>query len=263
MGAPPCDGGGYLGQCDRMAFKLVVSDPKTRHSYQREVSEEGVLGKKIGEKMAGDIAGLEGYELEITGGSDKDGFPMRRDMEGTARKKILISAPPGFHPRSPGIRKRKSVRGNTISADIVQINTKVVKYGSKVLEKIFGTKKEGKQAEKPEEPKEEKAAEKAEEKAEEKATGKPEEKPAEEAKEEKTEERGAEEKVAEEKGEERPAKEETKKEKSGEKEEEHKKEGKPAEPEKEKSAGEEGAKEEKPEEEAAEKAGPAEEKPSA
>jgi small subunit ribosomal protein S6e len=176
-----------------MAFKLVVSDPKTRQSYQREVGEEGLLGKKIGEKVQGSVVGLEGYELEITGGSDNDGFPMRRDVEGAARKKILISAPPGFHPGSPGVRKRKSVRGNTISADNAQINTKVVKYGKKTLAQLFGTKKkeekpkeaEGEKAGKKEEPAaekpaEEKAEQKAEEKPEEKAAGQPEEKAEEE-----------------------------------------------------------------------------------
>ena len=179
-----------------MAFKLVVSDPKTRQSYQREVGEEGLLGKKIGEKVQGSVVGLEGYELEITGGSDNDGFPMRRDVDGAARKKILISAPPGFHPGSPGVRKRKSVRGNTISADNAQINTKVVKYGKKTLAQVFGTKKkeekpkeaEGEKSEKKEESAAEKPAEeKPEEKAEEKAADQPEEKAGEEpGKEEKT-----------------------------------------------------------------------------
>jgi small subunit ribosomal protein S6e len=135
---------------DAMAFKLVVADPKTRKSYQKEVSEEGMIGKKIGENVPGSLIGLEGYELQLTGGSDKDGFPMRKDVDGIARKKILISAPPGFHPGSPGVRKRKSVRGNTVSEDIVQINSKVVKYGQKALDQLFASKKEQKPKEKAE-----------------------------------------------------------------------------------------------------------------
>jgi small subunit ribosomal protein S6e len=188
-----------------MAFKLVVSDPKTRKSYQKEVGEEGLVGKKVGEKVQGSLAGLEGFELEVTGGSDKDGFPMRGDVEGTGRKKILISGPPGFHPKSHGMRKRKSVRGNTVSEDIVQINTKVVKYGKKSLVQVFGAKKKDEKpaekdaGEKKEEVKEdagtekkEGPSEKAEEKAEAKEGGaeeqKPEEKEAEEGKEEVKEE---------------------------------------------------------------------------
>ena len=110
-------------------FKVVVSDPKSRKAYQKEVEQagSGMLGKKVGEKLSGDSIGLQGYELEITGGSDKQGFPMRPDVDGIARKKILLTLPPGFHPGTKGERKRKSVRGNTVSAQTSQVNTKVVK----------------------------------------------------------------------------------------------------------------------------------------
>lgn len=144
-------------------FKLVVSDPKTRRTYQKEVpqKESGLLNRKIGDKVKGDFLGLAGYELQITGGSDKDGFPMRPDIQGTARKRVLLTGGPGFHPKRKGERRRKSVRGNTISPDIVQVNTKIVKYGAKKLEEIFGKKEEKPKEEKPKEEvkKEEKKAE--------------------------------------------------------------------------------------------------------
>jgi small subunit ribosomal protein S6e len=160
-------------------FKLVVSDPKNKRSYQKEVEEKssGLIGRKIGEKVKGDFLGLQGYELEITGGSDKQGFPMRPDVPGTARKRILLTGPPGFHPKRKGERRRKSVRGNTISLDIVQVNVKVVSYGKKSLEEIFGKKEKPKEEAKPEEkPKEEvKKEEPKEEKPETKKEEKPEE----------------------------------------------------------------------------------------
>jgi small subunit ribosomal protein S6e len=169
-----------------MAFKLVVSDPNTRKSYQKEVSGEGIIGKKIGDKVEGAAAGLQGYELQITGGSDKDGFPMRRDFEGTGRKRILLSGAPGFHPKLGGQRKRKSIRGNTVSEDTAQVNTKVLKQGKEPLDKLFGGEEKKEVAEeKPEEKKEEAPEEEA------KAGEKPseekppeDEKPAEEPKEE-------------------------------------------------------------------------------
>ncbi len=131
-----------------MAYKLVISDPKTRKSYQKEVSGEGINGKKIGEKFSGSVAGLEGYELEVTGGSDKDGFPMRKDVNGSGRKKVLLSGTPGFHPRLEGQRKRKSIRGNTVSDELAQVNAKVVKEGKEKLEKVFaGAKEEKKEGE--------------------------------------------------------------------------------------------------------------------
>ena len=140
-------------------FKVVLSDPKSRKAYQKEVdqSASGLLGKKVGETVPAGPLGLEGYTIQITGGSDKDGFPMRRDVEGSARKKIILSHPPGFHPERRGQRKRKSFRGNTIATDIVQINTKILEYGKKSIEDLLGVKKAEKKDEKP---KEDKKAEK-------------------------------------------------------------------------------------------------------
>jgi small subunit ribosomal protein S6e len=142
------------------SFKFVISDPETRKSYQSEVDQTkaaGLIGKKINDEFDGDLLGLSGYTLKITGGSDKDGFPMHHLVQGSVRKRILLSSPPGFHPEKKGERKRKTIRGNTISADITQINVKVVKKGAKPLEEAFPPKaKEEKKEEKPEEkPKEE------------------------------------------------------------------------------------------------------------
>jgi len=176
-----------------MVFKIVISDPKTRRAYQKEVEKQasGLIGKKIGDTFSGNVLGLSGYEFQITGGSDKEGFPMRRDVEGTARKKILLSSSPGFHPKRKGQRKRKSIRGNTVSTAISQINVKVVKYGDKPLEKIFGVKEKPEKKEeaqkKPEEKPEKKQQEpetKEEPKPEKKEEAKPEEKPVEKKKEE-------------------------------------------------------------------------------
>ncbi|MBC7109904.1 MAG: 30S ribosomal protein S6e [Archaeoglobi archaeon] len=122
-------------------FKVVISDPKTGRAYQVELSEPQAnvfIGKKIGDTVEGDAIGLPGYVLEITGGSDKDGFPMRRDLPGAVRRRILLSGPPGYHPKKKGARKRKTVVGNTISPSIVQINTKIVQRGRKKIETLLG-----------------------------------------------------------------------------------------------------------------------------
>lgn len=157
--------------------KIVVSNPQAKKAIQKEFEEPQAvfLGRKIGEKVPADSIGLAGYELEITGGSDKEGFPMRKDIEGQARKRVILSSPPGYHPDRKGKRKRKSVRGNTISSDIVQINTKVAKAGPKPAEELWGIKPK----EKPKEEKAEKKETKPEAKAEEKPKREPqkEEKP--------------------------------------------------------------------------------------
>src|SRR6266513_5992271 len=78
--------------------------------------------------------GLPGYKLQMPGGSDKDGFPMRSDLPGPRRKGLLISGGVGFHPPRPGIRKKKTVRGNTVSPDILQLNLKIVQRGPKSID---------------------------------------------------------------------------------------------------------------------------------
>jgi small subunit ribosomal protein S6e len=165
-------------------FKIVISDPKAKKAYQKEVDQgaSGLMGKKLGDKFSGNHLGLAGYELEVTGGSDKEGFPMRRDVEGPGRKKILLSHGPGFHPKSRGRRKRKSIRGNSISPAISQINLKVVTYGAKSVEESLGVKKEHKEKSETEGGK---AAFKPESKAESPKAEKPKEAHAEKPKEEK------------------------------------------------------------------------------
>jgi small subunit ribosomal protein S6e len=123
-------------------FKIVVSDPKSRKAFQKEIEQKasGFMGKRIGDKVKGDSLGIAGYEFEVTGGSDAQGFPMRRDVEGIARKRLLLAMGPGFHPESRGQRKRKSIRGNTVSASTSQINVKIVTYGSKPIEELIGKK---------------------------------------------------------------------------------------------------------------------------
>ena len=133
-----------------MAFKIVVSDPKTRKAYQKEVDDKasGLIGKKLGGKISGDFLGLSGYELQLTGGSDKDGFPMRPDIEGANRKKILVTRGIGFKSKVKGVRKRRSLRGNTVSEAISQINVKVVKHGAKSIEELLGVAPKEKEEEK-------------------------------------------------------------------------------------------------------------------
>ncbi len=86
---------------------------------------QSLVGLKIGDKIDGRIIGLPNIRLEIRGGSDLAGFPMRVDVAGPAKKYVLLSQGPGFRPKEEGERRRKLVRGNTISEDIVQINTVV------------------------------------------------------------------------------------------------------------------------------------------
>lgn len=132
-------------------FKLTINDPKSGKSYQKSVDTTIFREKKIREIIKADPIGIPGYELQITGGSDKEGFPMRTDMPGVGRRKALLTSGPGVHIKRKGIKRRKAVRGNTISLDTSQINLKITKYGAKTVEELFGIKKEAAEKEKVEE----------------------------------------------------------------------------------------------------------------
>lgn len=119
-------------------MRLVVSQAgKTRQLALTEDQSKKLRGMKIGDSFKGDDFGLPGYKLQIRGGSDKDGFPMRVDLRGAVRKKLLLSGGTGYKPKEKGVRRRKMVRGNTVEMDIAQLNVSVVKAGNKPLDAIF------------------------------------------------------------------------------------------------------------------------------
>jgi small subunit ribosomal protein S6e len=121
-----------------LAFKLVISEGENSHQLEMEAADsKKLIGLKIGEEFDASKVGLEGYKLQITGGSDKNGFPMKKDVDGPRRIRSLLSGGIGFKPIRKGQRRRKTVRGNTISDQIVQINTLVVEKGSKNIEELL------------------------------------------------------------------------------------------------------------------------------
>lgn len=130
-----------------MPHKLNISDKGK--SWKIEIEDSVLAGKSVGDKFDGKEIKpeLAGYELEITGGSDLAGFPLSKEIEGVALKKVLLSKGWGMHKRPKGIRKRisqprglrkrKTVRGKTISEKTTQINIRVLKHGEHSLAKMF------------------------------------------------------------------------------------------------------------------------------
>jgi len=114
-------------------FRVNVStkDGKTKQLEVKDQHAGALLGKKIGDEIDGILVGMPGYRLVITGGSDKDGFPMREDISGIGRKNVLLTEGKGFREAERGQRKRRLIRGNMVSQEIAQINMKVVKEGSR------------------------------------------------------------------------------------------------------------------------------------
>lgn len=121
-------------------FKAVVADPRTGKAYQQTIKghyANSLVGRKIGDEVDGIFVGLPGYKLVITGGTDKDGFPMRPDLHGARRKRIRVSYGIGYHPDDNGVVKRRTFCGNTISPDIVQVNLKITSYGAKPVDALL------------------------------------------------------------------------------------------------------------------------------
>lgn len=133
-----------------MAFKINIAEPSTGKTWKIESESEAFLEKAIKDRIAGkDISpDFEGYEFEITGASDKAGFPSFEEVEGVGLKKLLLGYGKGMHKKSKGLKKkrqrnpkglrlRKTVRGKIISPEIIQINLLPIKQGKKPLLEIF------------------------------------------------------------------------------------------------------------------------------
>ena len=126
-------------------FKMVVSDPRSGRAYNMELSgpKAGTLiGMRIGEELGGEAIGLTGYTLKLAGGTDVDGFPMRADIPGQVRRKVLVAGGTGFNPSKRGLRRRKTFRGNEFSSDILQVNMVITEWGTSTIEELLGSGKE-------------------------------------------------------------------------------------------------------------------------
>jgi small subunit ribosomal protein S6e len=118
-------------------FKVIVSDPQAGTSKVVEVEENRAapfIGKKIGETIDGSVLDMPATKLKITGGADTDGVPMRSDVHGGVRRRVVLSGGAGFNPKKDGERRRKAVRGDTITDEISQINMKIVDQPAKPKE---------------------------------------------------------------------------------------------------------------------------------
>lgn len=110
-------------------FKVNISDPKTGKTRAVTIKDEkakALIGLKIGDIFDGILVGKRGVKLKITGGSDRSGFPMIPGISGGIKKSIILSKGIGFKPKKKGLRKRKTIRGNTITEDTVLINAVIV-----------------------------------------------------------------------------------------------------------------------------------------
>jgi small subunit ribosomal protein S6e len=126
----------------RMAtFAVVVADPDSGRSYDVEIDGQDAnrfLGRDIGDEVDGGAVGLDGYTVEITGGSDAAGRPMREDVAGSSLSDVLLAGGTGFNPSRDGERRRVSVRGREVGEEIVQLNVRIAERGDGDVAELLG-----------------------------------------------------------------------------------------------------------------------------
>jgi len=122
-------------------FTVVVADPENGETHQLDAEGQDAnrfIGRDIGEEVEGSAVGLDGYTLELTGGSDTAGRPMRADVRGPNLTTLLSDGGTGYKPSRPGERRRVTVRGREVSEDTRQINAKIVERGDESVADLLG-----------------------------------------------------------------------------------------------------------------------------
>lgn len=127
-------------------MKLNISYPPTGSQKALEVEDEKKLRafyeKRMAQEVEGDVLGDEykGYVFKITGGNDKQGFPMKQGVLTNTRVRLLLrEGATCYKPRRDGERKRKSVRGCIVGSDLSVIHLVIVKKGEAELPGLTDT----------------------------------------------------------------------------------------------------------------------------
>ncbi|KAI4126538.1 MAG: hypothetical protein LQ338_003694 [Usnochroma carphineum] len=127
-------------------MKLNVSYPANGTQKLIEVDDERKLrvfmDRRMGQEVPGDSVGPEfkGYVFRITGGNDKQGFPMKQGIMHPTRVRLLLSAGHScYRPRRTGERRRKSVRGCIVGMDLAVLALSIVKQGEGELPGLTDT----------------------------------------------------------------------------------------------------------------------------
>merc|ERR1712205_42165 len=123
----------------RVAMKLNISYPETGAQKSIEIDDDKKLlpffDKRISAEVALDSIGDEfkGYRARISGGNDKQGFPMMQGVLTPERVLLLRKGSKCYRQRRTGEMKRKSVRGCIVSQELSVLNFVIVKKGEAEL----------------------------------------------------------------------------------------------------------------------------------
>jgi len=127
-------------------MKFNISNPATGAQKVLEIEDErklrNVYDKRIAAEVDGESIGedFKGYVFRISGGNDKQGFPMVQGILSSGRVRLLLSkGSKAYRPRRTGERKRRSVRGCIVGSDLSVLNMVVVKKGEKEIPGLTDT----------------------------------------------------------------------------------------------------------------------------
>jgi small subunit ribosomal protein S6e len=140
-------------------MKLNVAFPANGTQKLIEIEDEIKLryfnDKRMAQECSAECLGDEwkGYVVRISGGNDKQGFPMKQGVLTNGRARLLLSKGHScYRPRRTGERKRKSVRGCIVDSNLSVLNLVIVKKGDneipgltdRVVPRRLGPKRVGK-----------------------------------------------------------------------------------------------------------------------
>ncbi|KAJ3074389.1 40S ribosomal protein S6 [Podochytrium sp. JEL0797] len=110
----------------------IDDERKTRIFYDKRMSQD-VKADGLGDEF-------KGYVFKITGGNDKQGFPMKQGVLRPGRASLLLSKGHScYRSRRTGERKRKTVRGCIVASDIAALSLIVVKQGDNEIPGLTDT----------------------------------------------------------------------------------------------------------------------------
>lgn len=123
-------------------MKLNIANPESGTQKTFELNDDKavqrLVDKRVAQEFDGGLLGetYEGYVFRITGGSDKQGFPMKQGVLVNSRVKLLLARGAiGYQAwrGRVGERNRKSVRGCIVGGDISVLNLVIVAKGKQEI----------------------------------------------------------------------------------------------------------------------------------
>lgn len=122
-------------------MKLNISNPATGAQKLIDIDDDKKLrpfmDKRISQEVDASCLGNEwkGYVVRISGGNDKQGFPMKQGILTNNRVRLLMARGMScYRERRSGERRRKSVKGCIVDQNLSVLSLVIVKKGEEEID---------------------------------------------------------------------------------------------------------------------------------